>query len=317
MGRVFLGFSRGGRAVAVKVVHLEISRNPSFRERFRREVAAARAVSGIYTASVVDAGPDDDPPWLATVFMVGPTLAEVVTAQGPLPEEAVWRLAGGLVEALSAVHACGVVHRDLKPANVLLAADGPRLIDFGISQALPDNALTTTGVIVGTPPFMPPEQARGETVGIASDVFTLGSVLAYAATGTPPFGDSSALSVLYRIVHDPPVLGTLAGPLHDLISRCLAKSHDERPSLRELLDKIADGTAAAADASAASFWPGTIRDLIRSPSGTDGQSHPGRPATSAGTSRPAATSTDQNITGWNATHAEPRRADHHGTTCHR
>jgi serine/threonine protein kinase len=136
MGQVFLGYSPGGRAVAVKVIHRELAHDQAFRIRFRREVAAARAVSGAYTAPVTAAGPDDDPPWLATAFVPGPSLAEAVAAAGPLPRASVWRLAAGLVEALQAVHACGLVHRDLKPANVLLAIDGPRVIDFGISRAL-------------------------------------------------------------------------------------------------------------------------------------------------------------------------------------
>ena len=142
MGQVFLGFSPAGRAVAVKVIHRQFARDPEFVRRFGREVEAAGAVSGAYTAPVVAAGPGDDPPWLATVFVPGPSLAEVIAHAGPLPEPAVWRLAGGLVEALQAVHAGGLVHRDLKPANVLLAADGPRLIDFGISRALEGTATT-------------------------------------------------------------------------------------------------------------------------------------------------------------------------------
>ena len=165
MGQVFLGYSPAGRAVAVKVIHRELARDPEFRTRFRREVAAACAVSGAYTAPVVAAGPDDDPPWLATVFVPGPSLAEAVGAAGPLPAASVWRLAGGLVEALQAVHSCGLVHRDLKPANILLALDGPRVIDFGISRALERTAMTSTGMIVGTPSFMSPEQA--ETPGWA------------------------------------------------------------------------------------------------------------------------------------------------------
>src|SRR5215469_3497342 len=161
MGRVFLGFSPGGRAVAVKLIHPELAHDQGFRERFRREVAAARRVSGIYTAPVVAAGPDDPIPWLATAFVPGPSLAHLVATHGPLPPEAVWKLAGGLAEALSVIHSSGLVHRDLKPANVLLALDGPRVIDFGISQALGTPGLTTAGVVVGTPAFMSPEQAQG------------------------------------------------------------------------------------------------------------------------------------------------------------
>jgi serine/threonine protein kinase len=143
MGRVYLATSPGGRAVAVKVVHPELARDPEFMRRFRHEVTAAEAVSGVYTAPVVGAGPDDSPPWLATAYVPGPSLAELVAGGGPLPEAAVWRLAGGLVEALQAIHGRGLVHRDLKPGNILIAADGPRVIDFGISRALHGIALTT------------------------------------------------------------------------------------------------------------------------------------------------------------------------------
>jgi serine/threonine protein kinase len=160
MGRVFLGRSPAGRAVAVKVVHAELARGPEFRARFRREVRAAQAVSGAFTAPVVAAGPDDDLPWLATAFVAGPSLSSLVTEAGPLPVEAAWGLAGGLVEALQAVHACGLVHRDLKPGNVLMAADGPRVIDFGIARAMEGTALTGSRIILGTPAFMVPEQAR-------------------------------------------------------------------------------------------------------------------------------------------------------------
>ena len=161
MGRVYLGFSPAGRAVAVKVVHPELARDQEFIRRFGQEVAAARAVSGMYTTPVVSSGLDDDPPWLATVFVPGPSLATVISSRGPLPEAAAWRLAAGLAEALQAVHACGLVHRDLKPANVLLAADGPHVIDFGISRALNSTTLTVKGMVAGTPGFMSPEQASG------------------------------------------------------------------------------------------------------------------------------------------------------------
>ena len=191
--------------------------------RFGQEVRAAEAVSGAYTAPVVAAGPDDDPPWLATVFVPGPSLSDVVDEAGPLPEAAVWRLAGGLAEALQAVHARGLVHRDLKPANVLLAADGPRVIDFGISRALEGTALTAKSMIVGTPAFMSPEQAQGRPVGPPSDVFSLGSVIAFAATGASPFGGGEPLTTVYRIVHAEPDLSGVPAPFRDLVAGCLAK----------------------------------------------------------------------------------------------
>ena len=181
-------------------------RDAEFRHRFGREVAAARAVGGMYTAPVVAAGLDDEPPWLATAYVPGPPLADVVARHGALPELAVWRLGAGLAEALRAVHACGLVHRDLKPANVLLAADGPHVIDFGISRAFDGTQLTAVGMVVGTPGYMSPEQAEGAPVGPASDVFSLGCVLAFAASGNAPFGGGSAASVLYRVVTGRPDL---------------------------------------------------------------------------------------------------------------
>src|ERR1700760_1115002 len=165
MGRVYLGSSPGGRAVAVKVVHPELARDPEFMRRFRREVEAAESVSGVYTAPVVGAGPEDSPPWLATAYVPGPSLAELVTRSGPLPEAAVWRLAGGLVEALQAIHGRGLVHRDLKPGNILVATDGPRVIDFGISRTTSGTVLTATRTTIGTPSYMSPEQAEGCLLG--------------------------------------------------------------------------------------------------------------------------------------------------------
>jgi tetratricopeptide (TPR) repeat protein len=262
MGRVFLGRSPAGRAVAVKVVHPELARDPEFRARFRREVRAAQAVSGAFTAPVVAAGPDDDPPWLATAFIAGPPLSGLVAETGPLPQEAVWRLAGGLVEALQAVHGCGLVHRDLKPGNVLMAADGPRVIDFGIARALEGTALTASRVIVGTPVFMAPEQARGGLPGTAGDVFSLGSVLAYAATGRAPFAAADPVAMLYRIVHDDPDLSELALPLRDLVAGCLAKEPEARPPLEVLMEQVVAGSAPYPDAPPTAFWPGPLARLI-------------------------------------------------------
>src|SRR5690349_9308502 len=206
MGRVYLGLSPAGRAVAIKVVHQDLASDADFLRRFGQEVAAARAVSGIYTAPVVASGLNERPPWLATAFVPGPPLDQVVGENGPLPEQALWPLLAGLVEALQAVHACGVVHRDLKPANVLLATDGPRVIDFGIARAADGTSLTAAGVVFGTPGYMSPEQAEGRGAGPASDVFALGCVVAYAATGTGPFGTGTAAAILYRVVHADPVL---------------------------------------------------------------------------------------------------------------
>ena len=264
MGQVFLGYSRGGRAVAVKVIHRELARDPAFRTRFRREVAAARAVSGAYTAPVTAAGPDDDPPWLATVFVPGPSLAAAVAEDGPLPAAAVWKLAAGLVEALQAVHSCGLVHRDLKPGNVLLAIDGPRLIDFGIARALERTAVTSTGQIVGTPSFMSPEQVEGGRAGPATDVFSLGCVIVFAATGTGAFGDGPPMSMLYRVVHAPPTLAELPGGLRELAAACLAKQPGDRLALAGLVEVIAAGQASGPGTGPASFWPVPVTGLIRS-----------------------------------------------------
>jgi outer membrane protein assembly factor BamB/serine/threonine protein kinase len=263
MGRVYLGFSAAGRAVAVKVVHPALAGDQEFRARFRREAAAAQAVSGAYTASVVAAGPDDDPPWLATVFVPGPSLAEAVADGGPLPTASVWRLAAGLVEALQALHSRGLVHRDLKPANVLLAVDGPRVIDFGISRALEATSVTATGTTVGTPSFMSPEQAEGGPPAPAGDVFSLGGVLTFAATGAAPFGDGSPADVLYRVVHSAPALDGVPVSLRDLVSGCLAKAPADRPALSQLAAAIAAAAPAAAVSSPTSFWPEALTDLIR------------------------------------------------------
>ena len=261
MGRVFLGYSPAGRAVAVKVVHPELARDAEFRHRFGREVAAARAVGGMYTAPVVAAGLDDDPPWLATAYVPGPSLADVVARHGALPELAVWRLGAGLAEALRAVHACGLVHRDLKPANVLLAADGPHVIDFGISRAFDGTQLTAVGMVVGTPGYMSPEQAEGAPVGPASDVFSLGCVLAFAASGNAPFGGGSAASVLYRVVTGRPDLTSVPDKLREVISACLAKDPKQRPELAALGAMITRA-APVVTATPTSFWPAEVAEVI-------------------------------------------------------
>jgi hypothetical protein len=262
MGRVYLASSPGGRAVAVKVVHPELARDPEFKRRFRHEVEAAEAVSGVYTAPVVGAGPDDSPPWLATAYVPGPSLAELVAGAGPLPEAAVWRLAGGLVEALQAIHGRGLVHRDLKPANILIAADGPRVIDFGISRALHGIALTAAHTTMGTPAYMSPEQAESREIGPASDVFSLGSVLGFAATGKAPFDGGDMMSVIYRIVHGEPGLGPVPPALAGLIAGCLAKDPASRPSLAALLGTVTAAAAAFPENAPGQFWPDPVAGVI-------------------------------------------------------
>ncbi len=204
MGQVFLGRSPGGRLAAVKVVRAELAEQAEFRHRFAREVGAAQKVSGLFTAPVVDADVDAPVPWPATAYVPGLSLAEAITEHGPLPAASVLALAAGLAEGLGAIHAAGIVHRDLKPSNVLLAEDGPRIIDFGISQAAEASILTGTGLVFGSPSFMSPEQAQGHRVGSPSDVFSLGAVLTFAATGQGPFGTGSSDMVLYRVVFTPP-----------------------------------------------------------------------------------------------------------------
>ncbi len=261
MGRVYLGLSPAGRAVAIKVVHPDLASDAEFLRRFGQEVAAARAVSGIYTAPVVASGLNERPPWLATAFVPGPALDQVVTEHGPLPEPALRPLLAGLVEALQAIHACGVVHRDLKPANVLLATDGPRVIDFGISRAADGTALTAAGVVFGTPGFMSPEQAEGRGAGPASDVFALGCVVAYAAAGAGPFGTGTAAAILYRVVHAEPVLDGVPPQFREVIAACLAKDPAARPTLRALSGAISSRLDTTGP-SAVAFWPSSVAGLI-------------------------------------------------------
>jgi serine/threonine protein kinase len=240
MGRVFLGLSAGGRPVAVKVIRAELAADPDFRVSFGREVAAARRVSGLFTALVVDADVDGPVPWLATAYVSGPSLAEAVTGNEPMPAESALALAAGLAEGLSAIHAASVVHCDLKPSNVLLSQDGPRVIDFGISRAAEaaSTSLIAEGLVVGSPGFMSPEQAAGEEVGRPSDIFSLGAVLTFAATGQGPFGAGSGPELAYRIVYSEPDLGQLPAELRPLVARCLAKEPGERPTAGELLAEL-------------------------------------------------------------------------------
>jgi hypothetical protein len=237
MGTVFLGRSVAGRLVAVKVIRDELAEDPDFRVRFRREVAAARKVSGLFTAPVVDADLDASVPFLVTAYITGLSLADAVSRHGPLPTASVLSLAAGLAEGLGAIHSAGVVHRDLKPSNVLLAEDGPRVIDFGIARA-EASTVTRTGLVFGSPGFMSPQQAEGGEVGPASDVFSLGTVLAFAATGEGPFGTGSTAALVYRVVHSPPNLEQVPIQIRPLIERCLAKDARQRPSPRELLAEL-------------------------------------------------------------------------------
>ncbi|MCT7356226.1 bifunctional serine/threonine-protein kinase/ABC transporter substrate-binding protein [Streptomyces sp. 15-116A] len=244
MGVVLLGRSPGGALVAIKLIRAEYAEDASFRARFRREVDIARQVRTRYAVPVVDADTETASPWLATEFVPGPSLADATAATGPLPAASVRALGAMLAEALDAVHGAGMVHRDVKPGNVLLALDGPRLIDFGIARALDDTVLTATDVVIGSPGFLSPEQAQGRPVGPASDIFSLGCVLAWAATGVRPFGTGPVEALLFRTVHDPADLATVPAELRPLIEACLAKDPARRPTAATLRATWAEDTPA-------------------------------------------------------------------------
>lgn len=238
MGAVYLGRSAGGRAVAVKVVRGELAEDGGFRERFRREIEAARAVSGAFTAPVVDADPDGAMPWLATAFIPGVSLSDAVGRHGALAEPAVRTLGVGLAEALADIHRAGITHRDLKPSNVLLAADGPHVIDFGISRAADGTALTEAGIVIGTVHYMAPEQALGRPVGPPADVYSLAATLVYAATGGGPFGDGLPQAVMFRVIGAEPDLQRLPPALEPLLRACLAKEPEQRPDVAQLIGAL-------------------------------------------------------------------------------
>ncbi|MFD9081297.1 serine/threonine-protein kinase [Streptomyces erythrochromogenes] len=238
MGVVYLAYTPGGRPIALKAVRREFAADPEFRERFAQEVASARRIHGLFTAQVVDSGVDDRTPWLATAYVPGPSLHEVVRRHGPLPTRTVLLLVAGIAEALQAIHRAGVVHRDLKPANVLVAGDGPRVIDFGIARAADAAALTGTGLRIGTAAFMAPEQALGHRVTPATDVFALGALAGYVAGGVPPFGNGPESGALYRVVHEHPDLTHVHRDLHDLVSWCLAKRPQDRPTTVDLIASV-------------------------------------------------------------------------------
>jgi multiple sugar transport system substrate-binding protein len=249
MGQVFLGLSPGGRKVAVKLIHPVHAGDAQFRERFAREIEAAQRVGGFHTAPVVDADPYADPPWMVTAYIEGPSLQEAIRRDGPLPPDRMRALGAGLAEGLAAIHARGLVHRDLKPSNVIMAADGPRIIDFGIARAADaTTAITTTGVLIGTLAYMSPEQIRGDPAGPASDVFSLGGVLAFAATGRAPFGSDSTVSIMFRVVNEPPDLASVDDEaLREVIAACLAKSPGDRPAVRAILATLGSPGPAPAE----------------------------------------------------------------------
>ncbi|MEU9955134.1 protein kinase [Streptomyces sp. NPDC050982] len=271
MGQVYLARSPGGRLTAIKTIHEHLATDPHYRERFRREATAARRVTGAYTAPVLDADPDARLPWLATAFLPGVTLSRAVAATGPLPARAVRALAAALAEALRDIHAAGLVHRDLKPSNILVTRDGPRVIDFGIARAQDDRALTETGGMIGTPGYMSPEQILdGPAVTAATDIFALGAVLAFAATGRSAFGAASVPALLYRIVHEEPELDDIPVELglKDLIDACLDKSPGNRPDAAAILHRTVTSAPSA-------WWRDEpLRSLVADAEATP---HPSRP----------------------------------------
>ncbi|MFI6038757.1 serine/threonine-protein kinase [Streptomyces sp. NPDC051315] len=267
MGRVYLGRSAGGRTVAVKIVHPHLALDEEFRARFRREVEAARRVGGAWTAPVLDADPEASVPWVATAYAAGPSLASAVAGGGgspgggALPAHTVRVLGAGLAEALANVHGLGLVHRDVKPSNILLTLDGPLLIDFGIARATDGTAsLTSTGVSVGSPGYMAPEQILGKGATGAADVFSLGAVLAYAATGEAPFPGDSSAALLYKVVHEEPVLGALDGELREVVEACLAKEPAARPTPAEVARRLAP--QGAARLVAGGWLPGPLVERV-------------------------------------------------------
>jgi hypothetical protein len=248
MGQVYLGRSVAGRLVAVKTIKAELADEPDFRTRFGQEVAAARRVSGAYTAAVVAADSEADIPWLATVYVPAPSLNQLVLACGPLPAPAVRWLAAGCAEALESIHRAGLVHRDLKPSNVLVSLDGPRVIDFGVARAAERIALTVTRGGVGTPAYMAPEQARDTRQATsASDVYALGAAMLFAATGHPPYQGETVMDVLVRLATGPPDLGDLPPELTDVVAGCLERDPRSRPTSVALLARLAPGLAVGGD----------------------------------------------------------------------
>jgi serine/threonine protein kinase len=239
MGEVYLAESPEQRKVAVKIVRPQYADDPGYRQRFAREVAAAKLAGGRYTAPVVDADPDGSPPWLATEYIPGPSMANAVKKNGPFDTRIVCRLGGGLAAGLAAVHACGLVHRDFKPANIILGSDGPRIIDFGLAQPQGADSPATAGTVTGTPAFMAPEQFARGRADARSDVFSLGSVLAYAATGRSPFDADTFGLIAARVAGGPPSLDGITGPLREAIEACLAKKPGARPGLKAVFEHLA------------------------------------------------------------------------------
>ncbi len=283
MGLVYLARSASGRRVAIKTVRTELAEDQLFRVRFTREVEAARKVSGFYTAAVVDADPRAAVPWLATAYVPAPSLEEIVNECGPLPAPAVRWLAAGIAEALQSIHGAQLVHRDLKPSNVLVVEDGPRVIDFGIASGVSNTRLTMTNVAVGTPAYMSPEQARdSRSVTGASDVFSLGSTLVFAATGHAPYHGANPVETVFMLLREGPDLEGLPEELRPLIEACMQMDATRRPTPADLQAQLAPHLFAGGDDSGtASAWlPASATGMIERRRG-------GRPAPPPPTAPPA------------------------------
>jgi serine/threonine protein kinase len=272
MGQVFLARSTAGRLVAVKTIRVELAEEPGYRARFAREVAAASRVSGVFTAAVIQADAEADLPWVATAYVPAPSLSTLVRRCGPLPVPAVRWLAAGCAEALQSIHSVGLLHRDVKPSNVLVAPTGPQVIDFGVARVAERVQLTATRGSAGTPSYMAPEQARDATlVSSASDIFSLGATLVFAATGHPPYQGETAMDILVRLATEPPDLAGLPGELTDLVSACLERVPRDRPTEASILAEL--GSFAFPAGPGHSYLPDSAMALI-----AEYQRHPGFPA---------------------------------------
>lgn len=281
MGQVYFGRSAGGRAVAIKRIHPHMAADPSFRQRFAREVAAARQVSGAFTAAVIDADPESEVPWLVTSYVPSLPLDEAVHAHGPLPESTLRVLAAGLAEALTEIHRVGLIHRDLKPGNVLLAEDGPRVIDFGIARATEGTAATQS--IIGTPGFMSPEQIQGAAMSPRSDIFAFGAVMVHAAGGVGPFGEGAMHTMVMRIMQHEPDISAVPPSLQRMVAACLAKDERYRPGPGDVLDFLGDVPISE------SWLPPAMARGVQDQVGTVNAALSGAPATGADTGgRPSA-----------------------------
>jgi serine/threonine protein kinase len=269
MGVVYLGSDRRGQRVALKVIRPDLAEDQEFRSRFAREVSAARRIRGGCTARLVAADLDAERPWFATQYVPGPSLHDRVAEEGSLIAAEVAAIGAALAEGLVAVHEAGVVHRDLKPSNILLSPKGPRIIDFGIAWATGASTLTHVGTAVGSPGFLAPEQVRGAAVTPATDVFALGATLAYAATADSPFGQGSSEVMLYRVVHEEPLLDGVPDALAPLVRACLAKDQEERPSTLQLSMRLKEIAAREAQGGGPEKRPPVQRD-------PDGDSYAGQ-----------------------------------------